>query len=146
MPSVTLPIGTGGGLIDIVVRFINSERDPQPSAAIKSPNRQLIRALIDTGADCTVVDHSIIRVLGLQPEGCMLVHSPSASAIPRVAHRFPLALGIWLEREFFEPPVQLSAIESDFAGLPFQALLGRDIVNLAKMVYDGPSGTFTLTF
>jgi hypothetical protein len=38
------------------------------------------------------------------------------------------------------------AIEAPMGGVPYQCLIGRDILRFATLLYDGPRNQFVLTF
>jgi hypothetical protein len=96
-------------------------------------------ALIDTGASITAVDEEVVATLGIQPIGQMKLSTPSQS-MP--AWLYAVQLTCY--------GVEMPALELlDVVGCTLQpqgfiALLGRNFLRKAVLVYDGPRGSFTL--
>ena len=105
-------------------------------------------ALIDTGASVSCVDAAVIQQLGVQPVGTAQVGTaggPQSQAIYPARLVFP---GTNI------PPVDFNhLIGSNLSGQivaghqgPLIVLLGRDILQHFVVIYNGPAGSFTLTF
>jgi predicted aspartyl protease len=91
-------------------------------------------ALIDTGADITVIPNDKISELGLQPRGYQNVRGLFESEY-QVAPIYYITLRINKDRHF---QVKVVALESK------HALIGRDILNRLYLTADGPEISFEL--
>ncbi len=127
---------------------------PTALAAALGANKQSIPkpvsglALIDTGASTSAVESGVIQQLGVQPVGMGNVTTPTGSE----------------SRLFY--PARFSFPGTDLPDMDFQqllgadlslqkihgwtspliALIGRDILQHFLLVYNGPSGAFSLAF
>jgi predicted aspartyl protease len=103
-------------------------------------SRENVEALIDTGADVSFVQKSIINDLGLQPAMDHVQVSEGASSLSstmafyRVDVEIPGAVSV---------PVLMGAVAD---GGREQMLLGRDVLAKAILVFDGSHNVATLTF
>jgi hypothetical protein len=102
---------------------------------------QTVTALIDTGAHTTVLNPEIVKRLCIQPVGVATISTPS-STTPLACNRYHV--NVYFSEEFVVENV--FAIEAPMAGVPYQCLIGRDILRLATLVYVGTANQFTLTF
>jgi hypothetical protein len=105
-------------------------------------------ALVDTGASVSAVDDTVIQQLGVQPIGMVPVGTaggPQQQAIYPGRFTFP---GTTLPAIDFGSLLgcnlagQIVAIHQG----PLIALLGRDLLQSFVLVYNGPGGTFSLSF
>ncbi len=115
------------------------------------PAHVIVRALIDTGADVSCVDKGILAplvALGLKPNRIVFADLPGAGGVNLAAE---FALGILVPHPSGDPKAALqlrsqNVIEQSLGPLGYQALLGRDVLARCMLIYDGPSGTFTLGY
>jgi hypothetical protein len=110
------------------------------------PSPVMVRALVDTGANRTNVQKSILDRLGLEAVGEELVHTASTAGEPK-------QVGACAVQLFFAgvPGGRLAAdlrvLEAeDLGGLGVEMLLGRDILDWFLLFFNGPEGRFTLAF
>jgi predicted aspartyl protease len=104
-------------------------------------------ALIDTGATITSINAPILSGLGINPVGIVNVGTaggPQKQSVYPAKFRFP---GTKL------PGFELSrVIGCDLTGQtvmnqrPLIALIGRDVLTRAVLVYNGSAGMFSLSF
>ena len=88
---------------------------------------------IDTGADCTIIPNYLVRPLDLESTGTTLVMT--ADGAEKTFHNYFISIAInGIKFESFE----VIAMEKEYV------LLGRDLINLWKLVIDGESETFTI--
>ena len=100
-----------------------------------------VEALIDTGAQTTVINPETVRRLAIRPVGVVQINTPSTTA-PLLCNRFHI--NVYLSESFAVENV--FAIEAPMGGLPYQCLIGRDILRRASFNYVGSANQFTLTF
>jgi len=143
VPELTGPIAWQGAFITLRVMQSHDR-----VAALKRAGRaytapQDIRALLDTGASCTCLDREVVAILELETRGVIDIHTPSTGPSYERRNQFDatLVLGIGTNRPL---EATVPVIESEFRSRGFDALIGRDLLNLCVLTYDGPAGQFTL--
>ena len=146
MPFVTLPLTAAGPVVDILVGV----SDPRQAALTKGgqrlPKPGAVRALIDTGASCTVVDTSIIRALSLPRRGTMQIHTPSTDGTAHTTNQYDVSLIFELPNRLVWKLAALPVIEANFSAQGIHALIGRDVLQHALFTYNGPAEIFLLGF
>jgi len=100
-----------------------------------------VSALIDTGAESTVLTPETTSRLALRSVGAVSIHTPTTQQ-PVMCRQFHV--NVYFTHEFAVE--NILAIEAPFGGRPFQCLIGRDILSRATLVYDGRAQHFSLTF
>jgi len=101
--------------------------------------------MIDTGASGTAIDENAIKPLGLTPTGSTQIHTPSTRGTAATCPTYDVAVGIYHSVS----PLLIATvpvIASDFTGMGFDALVGRDVLQRCLFLYDGVAGTFTIGF
>jgi predicted aspartyl protease len=111
----------------------------QNSTSIPQP--QVGTVLIDTGARFTAVDIEVLNALRLPPVSTIQVATPSGQE----------EQGVYMCKLVFPgtdiPPIQPMAVTgSKLAPFGHVALIGRDILNYALLIYDGRHGMWTIAF
>jgi len=84
----------------------------------------------------------------LTPTGSTLLHSASTGAAPASVNQFDVALFfITGDQMSHSMQITLPVIETDLSSLnTFRVLLGRDVLNLTTMIYNGPARSLMLNF
>lgn len=107
-------------------------------AVLRSPFP--VTALVDTGASTTVLNPETIQRLGLKPVGVAPITTPSTTE------------AIWCNRYhvniyFSDDAIveNVFAIEAPMGGVPYHCLIGRDVLCIATLLYEGPANRYTLT-
>lgn len=100
-----------------------------------------VTALIDTGAHTTVLSPELVARLRIQPVGTAPISTPSTTSA-LMCDRYHV--NVYFADDFVVE--NIFAIEAPMGGVPYQCLIGRDILKLATLLYDGPRNQFTLTF
>jgi len=145
VPHLTLPIGQGGPVLDIVIGVSQARQNALTANKQPVPPSVRIRGLVDTGASCTCVDPSILASLQLSPTGTTTMHTPSTGASPGTANLYDASIVLvhpQLSLTFFNQAVA----ESVLAVQGIHALIGRDILAKCLLTYDGQSKLFILAF
>lgn len=125
-PVIELQVAVPSALEQLLVR--QSKPVPQPVRG---------RALIDTGATMSSVDDVVIRSLGVSP--ISLINTGTAGG-PQLQSMYParFVLGVGWVFEFSR------VTGSNLAGTGLIALIGRDVLSRAILVYNGSMGVFSL--
>lgn len=127
-PTIELYVGRPSAEADL--------RPPCPSI--------LVRALVDTGASTTNIEHGVFDRLGLSPVGQMFVHTASTGRDPILANRYAVDLSLGGEETgILATDLEVFAVE-DLSGSGVEALLGRDILGRGLLIFDGLERRFTL--
>ncbi len=146
MPHVSLRIGPGGPVLQILIGVSAPRLRALSVAGQAAPTSIPITGLIDTGASCTCIDSSILTQLAIPSTGITPVHTPSTQATtPHMANLFDISLALVhprMTRNFAAIPV----IESPLVHQGIQALIGRDVLAHCIFTYDGTGENFCLGF
>lgn len=146
MPLATLALGAEGAIVELLVgvnvpRLKNLQRNNMPV-----PSRQRIPVQIDTGAETTAIDASVLALLGVGPTEILPMLTPSPTGGTQTFRRFPVSLA--LARGDFE--MLLSSVEvTECVFEPnesIRGLLGRDVLQHCFLFYDGPKGSFSFAY
>jgi predicted aspartyl protease len=147
MPILTLPLESGGAIIDAVFAVSGPRQEAMKKAGLEIPSPVLVRALVDTGASCTCLDPQVVKKLGLTPSGIALLHTPSTGSEPHTCNQFDVAVAVVMDaKQLHLSSLIIPVIESDLSAHGFQALLGRDVLDQGIFIYDGHHRFLTLAF
>ncbi|MCI4319396.1 MAG: hypothetical protein L3K23_04585 [Thermoplasmata archaeon] len=102
------------------------------------PEAQQVRALIDIGAGRSLIRTGLPARLGLTPVGVVEIDTPSSTDMEAAEYR----VRFWLDHSL---GLEVTALEAPIPGDRLGALLGRDVLASAVLLYDGPGNRFTLT-
>jgi len=150
MPIVTVDfLANSGPLLTVAIGL------SQPKAAILRitnqpvPQKQIVQALIDTGASGTVIDQGLVPLLGLVQIGTLLMHSASATniVVPTYDVMFAIggpAKGPAMGLHYVEQNIQVTS--APLAIQNIGALIGRDILSKCLLTYNGPACTVSLAY
>ena len=133
----------------IVTLYVAIGRDD--AAAYREVGRSLpdplnVRALVDTGADRSVVALSILKKLGLNPVGQTDLYTASTGGQPEVRDDYVVDLSFSGDKPG-RLAEDLIVVGSDgLSGLSVEMLLGRDVLGNCLLVYDGPNRRFSLAY
>jgi len=129
-PAIQVSVGPSRELINVLSPLGTQLAAPHP-----------VLACVDTGAQVTVVSPETVQILGIQPVGEAAINTPGAGQ-PLRCRRFHVNMyfpqGYVVENLF--------VIEASMSGLPYQCLIGRDVLRSAELLYVGKTNQFTLTF
>ena len=141
-------VSADGPLVKAAINLTTSTLFSFRRASRPVPPAVELLALIDTGADVSVVDPSglaSLRALGLTVSRWLHLNAPGLgplSAVPEYAVGMSLPVGAASPVLFKAIPVYERAL--GVSG--YQALLGRDVLASCGFFYDGPGGRFTLAY
>lgn len=153
MPLIDAPIQPAGCLVDIALHVGESRYRLLKQAGLPLPARFQGIGLTDPGASSTVIDQSVVSLLGLQSIGVAPRFTSTTGAIPHLCNVYDVS--VW----FPQPPTLVQAqpgahpihltlpvSEADFSVSGFHVLIGRDILARGVFIYNGLTGRFTLAF
>jgi hypothetical protein len=140
--ALTFPITPDGLVVDVFVNHEVSVLLPLWQAGVRPPPIAA-RGLIDTGNDITGVSLVILQQLGVQPIVQTTTHGVGGT-VPVNVYR--VSLQILDARDTTLPWIAnptLDVMELP-PSIPFDVLIGLDILLTCKLFVDGPAGQFTL--
>jgi len=145
MPHFTINISQAGPLLDVLIGVSQAKAKVLIDAGNPVPKPMLARALVDTGASCTVIDPETIKKLGLTPTGIGSTITATTGSVPHDAELYDISILIPIGSEFKGfPSVPIMAL--DLAPCGIQVLIGRDLLGQGLFIYDGLSKLYTLSF
>jgi predicted aspartyl protease len=135
----------------MVVAFIGvsaARREALVAEKQPIPNIVQVSALIDTGASGTCIDPSILKALKLSPSGKALVNTPTTGTTPELKDQYDVSIFIPGTQQ--DTPLMVSNLAVIEAELLTQqnihALIGRDVLALCLLAYNGKTRTFSLAY
>jgi hypothetical protein len=148
VPHLTLTLSANGPLIEVWIGISQARRNALTAAGQAIPAPVRTQALVDTGASCTCVDATVLQQLGVPSTGTTPVHTPSTGQTPINVNQYDVSVII-----LFDTPSRvlysahtMAVVEGDLSLLGVGALIGRDILATAQLVYNGVIDIFTLSF
>ena len=148
MPVIKSALESEGALVDVLLGW-STHRARQLRAALKPvPPPVDARAILDTGAEITCVDPSLVQSLGLPFGGTTFVNLPAHGGMnvaslydagPAIVHPSGNARDNLNIRD-------LSVFEVSLAPLGYQVIVGRDVLAKCRFFYDGPGDEFELAY
>ncbi len=145
MPHVSAMIGSDGPVIDLAVAVGASWQRRLSAQGSAAPAPPIIRALIDTGSDLSVVHPQVLVQLGIQPTGSIRIRRPGAGSGFRLAALYEVQLSIGgLSHGTHWIPAHVVAASPSTPTVV--ALLGRDLLEHCMFFYNGPRGDLALAW
>jgi gag-polyprotein putative aspartyl protease len=129
-PIVQVSIGPSRELILSLGSLATTLEPPHP-----------VTAVIDTGAQTTVLNPDTVKRLRLKPVGRTFIVTPSTTH-PVECHRYHVNV-------YFSEACAIEnifAVEAPMGGQPYQCLIGRDVLRLGEFHYRGVANEYSLIF
>lgn len=144
MPSLTarLPnLQQTGPLIEVLISPSSALRAILEAGgkSIPQPVRKMM--LIDTGASASAIKTGIARELGLTPHGTISISTASHKS--HVCLTYDVDLIFSIQRVGVQ---NVRVFETKFEGQNIDGLIGRDVLRLGVLIYNGYDQSFTLSF
>lgn len=127
-----------GAIIPVQIGIPSSLAAQMQAQGQTPPPPEEIPALIDTGASITAINVATAQRLGLQPSGSVDIggaNGVSSQPLFAALVRIPDPFVEW-------DPMTLSG--SNLVGVPFEMLIGRNVLCNMTLSYDGKNGRFSL--
>jgi hypothetical protein len=144
MPQLTFPLAPAGLVVDARLNVDGATMRATLAAGRISPSIST-QCLIDTGTDITAVAPSILQQLAIPVH----YHTTTQGIGGSIPVRLFLVTLFVLDATrphlpwFVLPDLLVMELPT---GLPFDVLIGLDVLRTCKMFLDGPGGQFTLDF
>jgi hypothetical protein len=148
VPVLTGALTAEGAIVSVMVGLSGSA-----SQALRAGLRPVAppvstRAILDSGAEMTCVDPSIIQVLGLPFGGTVLVNLPAHGGMTLgILHDVSLTVVHPSGRARDDLVVRNpTVLEVALASLGYDVLIGRDVLAICRFLYHGPRNRFHLAY
>jgi Aspartyl protease len=137
MAHLTVMFGSDGPAIDLAVAVGGSWQRQLSAQGAVVPSPLTVRALIDTGADISVVHPHVLQQLGVQPTGSIRIRRPGTGPGFRPASLARVRLSIggtssgtrWISTRVVGISPSTPTV---------LALIGRDVLAECTLFYNGP--------
>ena len=147
MPQIVLPAQSNGLLVDVQIGVSAARRAQLWKRNIPVPPPVAATFIVDTGADTTLVNDQIMRTLALTPTDQSEVLTSASVGLAVLFDVFDVELEIVNRKG--QPSWKLQPLAVLAKHLPNQGtdgMLGRDVLSLGILEYDGPRAFFKLTY
>ncbi len=129
---------TEGAWVELEVAIPTGLENYLRQQSLPIPKPTAGRALIDTGATFSAIDDTIMRALGVNPINVVQGGTANGPALQYIYPARFIFTGLGWTFEFTR------ATGVNLTGTGYIALVGRDVLALMSMVYNGPLGIVTL--
>ena len=148
MPLVTCPLAPEGAMVDVRIGWSAGQIRTLRAAHWPIPQAVDLRAIIDTGADVSALDRSVVQSLQLPVGGIIPANVPGGSGLIFTSEHEAGLTNLAPQGSGQADLIvsDLLVLELDLASLGYQALIGRDILARCRFLYDGPHRQFTLEY
>jgi len=149
MPDLTVQCSPDGPLVHV---DISPSTHYQLANFPKGSPAPVIQALflVDTGASHCMIDEPILAPLKLTPRSGAFVRSAATGKQQLKRPRYDLSLLLYDQnpaRGWFHGSVSVTAAEpNSFDGALYRGIIGRNVLDLGVLFYDGPNKQFRLTW
>ena len=145
MPQLSFPISPDGLVVSALVGLSQTAMADLVQAGKPVPRPLQVRALFDTGCDLTALTPQVVAALGLTPARQAKTQTAAGTQYVNV-HK--ISLGIYPPAggsgtPYLRPEFEVSGL---VASLPFDVLIGMDILREMLLILNGPDQQFTLAF
>lgn len=156
MPILDIPLTPGGGLrVQVRITLGRPELQRLRQARRPVPQPLTVVALLDTGAERTCVDPSVVTRLSLPVVRSGFTAAPGVAVGPAVfggaSFGYTYEAGLVILHPVTKPPSNLVAHELEVDALPLaafgvEAVIGRDVLASCVLVCNGPAASATLAY
>lgn len=147
MPMIRRGIDEFGPIVDLTVWV----GEFQAAAIVKTGQKVLppisIQALIDTGADCSAIDDTWARTLGLNSNGTKAIQSSAQGTTAIEAPIYEVKFSFGSLKAATRPEWhEIQAVGVSLIARGCLALIGRDLLSTSLLIYDGLKGELIVSY
>jgi hypothetical protein len=137
-----------GALVDVQVGWSAGQARRLRQIQRPVPTPLDARSLLDTGAEITCIDGVLVQQLGLPLAQLALANVPALGGLRAGAHYHASLVVVHPSGDPGQALVlqNLLVLEVPLAGLGYQALIGRDVLDRCDFLYSGRRQRFTLAY
>lgn len=141
MPSIAFPKSQLGPIVDVSITPSKGSATEMAAAQRPILGAHSLKMLVDTGSDMTAVEETALDQMGLFYVRAVWVRTMNGTK-PGRAYEIDLSIGGSHKIE----ALQVVGRREAFEGTPYSGLLGRDVLDQSRFVYDGPAHKCALEF
>ena len=146
MPLIHSTLTIGQPLLKAFVGLSVPRQQALKAAGQPVPSIVSVTFLIDTGASGTCVDPNSVSTLGLVPTGAAQIQTPSTNGMPHSCNTYDISLIIPSPMGMPFLVNALPVVESVLKPQGIDGLMGRDVLSMCTLYYNGPEGSYTLAY
>lgn len=133
-------------MISVSVAISQPRLQALQKANLPVPPPVTANLLVDTGASNTNLDCAIVQKLGIQPSNQIGVSTPTTGKNAVMLDVYDVNLYLHAPDGTAKAINSLPVIESDFSAQNIDGLLGRDILSMCLLLYNGQKQDYQLVF
>jgi hypothetical protein len=148
MPDIGGRLEPEGALLDVLAGWSAARIQHARSALHPIAPPVACRALIDTGAELTCADPTIVTRLGLGPRNLTIGNVPALGGLT-YAMQYDIQLTVHHPTGKASEQLvigDLIVMELSLRALGYDILIGRDVLTVCRFFYDGPGDNFRLSY
>lgn len=148
MPSISVPLTPIGALLIVNIGISVPRQAAMQKSGLQIPPPATGTFLLDTGASTTCVDPKLVRRLGIDPSGSIMMQTPSTNGTAVACNQYDVSL--------YVPPSVPGTLGLLIPAIPItetmlstqgiDGLLGRDVIDSNVIIYNGSTRIMTLSF
>jgi hypothetical protein len=148
MPTLTGPLAQHQALVNVEIAVPAQRARHRLRAGLRGNLAVPARGLLDTGAYMTCIDRGIRQALSLTPFGTQQFLTPHSGPNPPPCYIYKVKLTILHPSgsQFNLVRHLLTVVEAEITHLGVDVLIGGDVLEACRLLYDGPAGTFSLDY
>lgn len=136
-----------GLLVDVNVGLSAARRAALYKQGVSCPPAIQTTLIIDTGADSTMIDEGLARGLQLTPTGQARVLTSQSRGVPEPCDVYDIELEVINRTGNPSWRIQpLQVLARPLHNQSMGGMLGRDVLSLGVLIFDGPRKQFTLVY
>jgi hypothetical protein len=137
-----------GAVVEIEIGVGQPQRQNLRRAGRPIPAPIRLRAPLDSGAQCTFAEPTLLQPLALEFAGANYTNAPGLGGLslhPQSEASLTILhpSGARARHLTIDP---LPILELPVGAMGYEAVIGRDVLALCVLVFDGPTGRFTLAY
>jgi predicted aspartyl protease len=141
MPIISQQIRVSRCLIEVAVGLRQDAIDERRAAGNATPSLEVCYALIDTGAQVSVIDLSIVERLGPVASNTSWMSVPGAA--PKHCSVYPVTIHIGVTAGDVRK-IDVVAAATTLGDPAYRAVIGMDVLSKGLLVVNGPEHGFLL--
>ena len=147
MPTLTGPITANGALVSILIGVSEARRQALRRVGFPVPAPSTFRVVLDTGSFISVADAQAIAPLGVAPYDQLAFFTSATGTTPHVRDVYKLS--VTLLDDSGAPLAYWPSVDVLHGEFPptdvVHGVIGRDLLAMAVLHFDGKAGAFGLT-
>ncbi|HEX8062680.1 MAG TPA: retroviral-like aspartic protease family protein [Allosphingosinicella sp.] len=153
MPDIVGPHNSSQVFVDVILLPVERFEDAlDPQRLSKAPNLQVLRALIDTGAQVTSITQNAVQKLKLEPSGMVGIQGFAGPSY-HPFYIFKIGFMELQENELGYRNPKFHILDKEIEGpefdcgidADFDVLLGMDVLSIGTLTIS-PTGSFKFSF